>query len=76
MTLVKMAIKYKKNKCVLINNKDSIFKVKKWRIYQIMDIKEIGGSERKVFFLKNKKVKKPIQVEKDWLDRNTKIVKC
>jgi len=67
---------YKPEMCVRIVRKDSIFKIKDWKIDDVKDIQEIGGGETRTFFLKSKKVKKPIQVNKVWLDRNTKIVRC
>lgn len=69
-------VEYKRGKCVRIVREDSIFKIKDWKIDDIKDIQEIGGGETRTFFLKSKKVKKPIQVDKRWLDRNTKIVRC
>ena len=68
--------KFDKGKCIKIVRKDSIFKIKDWKIDDIKDIQEIGGSSTKAFFLKNKNVKKPIQVDERWLDRNTKVVGC
>ena len=71
-----MAKTYNIGVCVRIVRKDSIFKIKDWKIDDVKDIQEIGGGETRTFFLKSKKVKKPIQVDQVWLDRNTKIVKC
>jgi len=67
---------YKLGKCIRIVREDSIFKIKDWKIDDVKDIKEIDGREKRTFFLKSKKTKRPIQVDKVWLDRNTEIVRC
>ena len=71
-----MVKRYQIGKCVRIVRKESIFKIKDWKIEDVKDIQEIGGGETKTFFLKSKKVRRPIQVDKVWLERNTKIVRC
>lgn len=68
--------KYKLGKCIRITRKDSLFKIQDWKIDDVKDIQEVGGGKRKTFFLKSTKVRKPMQVDKIWLERNTKIVDC
>jgi hypothetical protein len=67
---------YQKGDCVKIARKDSVFKLKQWEVDRIKNEKDSSGKEKEVIFLKNKSVKKPLQVNEDWLDRNTKKVKC